>query len=238
MNHWLEELETGFGLTLSARQVEQFERYTDILLEWNARFNLTGFKDKEAIQYWNFLDSLSVIKALEREKTPASLIDVGTGAGFPGIPLKIYYPDAKLTLVESIGKKANFCVHICEQLELSNCLVLPKRAEEVGQDPAHREQYMLAIARAVAAMPVLLEYLLPLTKPGGLVVMQRGVSGEEEAILAEEIMRKLGGDLESIVDVEFPMVNEKRCLVKVRKNARTPAKYPRETGVPLKRPLR
>ena len=142
-------------------------------MEWNQKFNLTAIRDVEGIEIKHFLDSLSVVRALPEGSKPNAMIDIGTGAGFPGIPLKILYPEAKLTLVESIKKKAGFCEQLAEKLELSDVIVSTARAEEIGQDKLHRAQYDLVLARAVAKMPILVEFLLPLATLGGLVVMQK-----------------------------------------------------------------
>ncbi len=165
------------------------------------------------------------------------MIDVGTGAGFPGIVLKIIYPALKLTLVESVGKKANFCSHMAATLELENVEVLAQRAEDVGRDPAHREKYDWAVARAVAAMPVLVEYLLPLTRVGGGVLAQKGESGPAEANAAEKALKLLGGRLRQVIKVELPGVADERYLVVVDKVAATPNGYPRKAGLPAKKPL-
>jgi 16S rRNA (guanine527-N7)-methyltransferase len=162
---------------------------------------------------------------------------VGTGAGFPGIPLNILYPNLKLTLVESVGKKAKFCQHIVEVLNLKNVEVIQARAEEVGQDLKHRENYDWAVARAEANLNVLSEYLLPLVKVSGSVLAQKGESGPAEAQSAENAMKLLGGKLKELIPVNLPGVAEDRYLVVVEKVAGTPSKYPRKPGIPAKQPL-
>jgi 16S rRNA (guanine527-N7)-methyltransferase len=147
-----------FNIHLNGNQVIALSNYEHQLMDWNQKFNLTAIRDSESIRVKHFLDSLSCVLAW-REKPPLSLIDIGTGAGFPGIPLKIIYPAMKLTLVESVGKKVNFCEHIVATLELQNVQVINARAEEVGHDPAHREKYDCAVARAVARLNILAEYL-------------------------------------------------------------------------------
>src|SRR5687768_11003717 len=183
-----------FGLNLSPKQMQMLSTYERELLEWNAKFNLTAIRDVEGIRTKHFLDSFSCTQAW-KANPPASLIDVGTGAGFPGLALKILYPALQLTLVESVGKKADFCRHITETLALENVEVLTARAEEVGQISAHRERYDWAVARAVAAMPVLAEYLLPLVRVGGGMLAQKGESGPAEAQAAEKALKMLGGRL-------------------------------------------
>ena len=225
-----------FGLTLSPRQMAQLAIFERELLEWNQKFNLTAIRDVEGIRSKHFLDSLSCSLAW-KEKIPRRLIDVGTGAGFPGIVLKLLYPALKLTLVESVGKKANFCTHMLQVLELDNVEVLSARAEDVGQNLAHRQKYDWAVARAVAAMPVLAEYLLPLVRVGGGVLAQKGESGPAEVNLAEKALKILGGQMRQLVKIELPGVADVRFLVVIDKVAATPPGYPRKSGVPAKKPL-
>lgn len=225
------------GLQLSREQIAAFKLLEEELLEWNSRFNLTAIRDKEGIETKHFLDSLTCLMALDLSNTPRSLIDIGTGAGFPGIPLKLMLPQMRLTLVESIQKKAGFCTHMVEKLSLRQVQVLPERAEDVGQDPNHRECYDLATARAVAAMPTLVEYLLPLVRIGGLVIMQKGESAQLEALKSEKVIQRLGGKIRVILPVVLPGVADERYLVVLEKVARTSADFPRRTGLPAKQPL-
>ena len=225
-----------FGLALTPRQMSQFAVYERELLAWNEKFNLTAIRDIEGIRAKHFLDSLSCSLAW-KEQVPRRLVDVGTGAGFPGLVLKLIYPSMKLTLVESVGKKANFCLHLVQTLELDGVEVLTARAEDVGRDPAHREKYDWAVARAVAAMPVLAEYLLPLARVGGGMLAQKGESGPAEANTAEKALKLLGGRIRQLVKVELPGVADERYLVVVDKYAATPAGYPRKAGTPAKKPL-
>ena len=225
------------GLQLTPEQLAAFERYKKELIEWNNRFNLTAIRDESAIEIKHFLDSLTCILAFEPGSLPRSLIDVGTGAGFPGIPLKLIYPHMRLTLVESIQKKAGFCQHVVELLGLRQVTVLAERAEEVGQDAKHREAYDVATARAVAPMPTLVEYLLPLVRVGGMVVMQKGENAPAETQQSEKVIARLGGRLRKIIPISLPLVVEDRYLVVLDKVAQTPSTYPRRTGVPAKQPL-
>lgn len=225
-----------FNIQLTPRQVAMLATYEEQLLVWNEKFNLTAIRDVDGIRAKHFLDSLSCSLAW-KEHPPRRLIDVGTGAGFPGLVLKILYPAMKLTLVESVGKKANFCRHIVENLGLENVEVLTARAEEVGRLPIHREKYDWAVARAVAQLPVLSEYLLPLVKVGGAMLAQKGESGPAEAQAAEKALKMLGGNLRQLVHVTLPGVVEERYLVIVNKAAATPATYPRKAGIPGKNPL-
>jgi len=225
-----------FHVHLTGRQVMSLITYEKELMDWNQKFNLTAIRDLESIRTKHFLDSFSCVLAW-KANPPARLIDVGTGAGFPGIPLKILYPNMKLTLVESVGKKAMFCQHIVSALGLEEVDVVHKRAEDLGQNPKHRESYDWAVARAVANLNVLSEYLIPLVKIGGRMLAQKGESGPAEAQSAEKAMKLLGGKMEQLIPVNLPGVVEDRYLVVVEKDAATPPKYPRKPGVPTKQPL-
>ena len=236
MDKLIREAQQLFGISLSPRQVALLMTYERELLEWNEKFNLTAIRDVEGIRTKHFLDSFSAVQAW-KANPPARLIDVGTGAGLPGIALKILYPSMRLTLVESVGKKANFCLHIVKTLALENVEVLAVRAEDAGQMPGHREKYDWAVARAVAAMPVLAEYLLPLVKVGGGMLAQKGESGPAEAQSAEKALKMFGGRLRQLVKVELPGVADERYLVIVDKTAATPPGYPRRAGVPAQKPL-
>jgi 16S rRNA (guanine527-N7)-methyltransferase len=236
MEKLIKEAQLLFGVTLSAKQAAMLACYERELLEWNEKFNLTAIRDVEGIRAKHFLDSISCTLAW-KEQPPRRLIDVGTGAGFPGIVLKILYPPMKLTLVESVGKKANFCKHIVEKLALENVEVLTARAEEIGQLPAHREKYDWAVARAVAAMPILAEYLLPLVKVGGGMLAQKGESGPAETQAAEKALKILGGRVRQLVNITLPGVADERYLISVDKFAATPPAYPRKAGLPAKKPL-
>ncbi len=224
------------GIRLSARQMALFARYEQELLDWNARFNLTAIRDSESIRAKHFLNSLSCVLAW-RDNPPGCLIDVGTGAGFPGYPLKILQPSLSLTLVESVGKKADFCRHVATTLGLEKVDVTQSRAEEVGQSPQYRERFDWAVGRAVANLPILAEYLLPLVRVGGAMLAQKGESGPAEAHASEKAVRLLGGRLRQLIKVDLPGVAEERYLVVIDKIAATPPNYPRRVGVPGKKPL-
>ena len=225
-----------FNVHMTGRQVMSLITYERELLDWNQKFNLTAIRDAESIRTKHFLDSFSCVQAW-KAAPPRRLIDVGTGAGFPGIPLKIIYPSMQLTLVESVGKKAMFCQHIVRVLGLEGVNVIQARAEDVGQRKEHRETYDWAVARAVANLNVLSEYLLPLVKIGGTMLAQKGESGPAEAQSAEKAMKILGGKLKQLIPVNLPGVADDRFLVLVDKVAATPPKYPRNAGMPAKTPL-
>jgi 16S rRNA (guanine527-N7)-methyltransferase len=225
------------GLSLTQRQREAFLLYYQELLSWNARFNLTAITDSEGIQIRHFLDSLSCLLAIRDVQRGQSLIDVGSGAGFPGLPLKIIHPNLRLTLLEATGKKTDFLRHMVERLELRDVTIVHDRAEQLGQAPLHREAYDWVTARAVAAMPTLVEYLLPLCRLGGHCVAQKGEAAAAEVTSAEPAVLLLGGCLNRLVRVELPGLAETRYLVVIDKVARTPDRYPRPPGRPAKRPL-
>lgn len=236
MEKLIREAQEVFNVHITGRHAVALMTYEKELLEWNRKFNLTAIRDSESIRTKHFLDSFSCVLAW-KANPPASLIDVGTGAGFPGIPLKILYPNMRLTLVESVGKKAKFCEHLVGVLGLEHVTVIKARAEVVGQDLAHREQYDWAVARAVANLNILSEYLLPLVKLGGTMLAQKGESGPAEAQSAEKAMKLLGGNLRELIPVNLPGVAEDRYLVLVDKVAATPPRYPRHAGILGKQPL-
>ena len=236
MERLVQQAQSCFGIRLSTNQAAALTVYEQELLEWNGKFNLTAIRDTEGIRTKHFLDSISCALAWKNQP-PRSLVDVGTGAGFPGLVLKILYPGMKLTLVESVGKKAAFCQHMVERLALGEVTVLSLRAEEAGQNPAHREKYDWAVARAVANLPVLAELLLPLVRVGGAMLAQKGESAPAEAQSAEKALKMLGGSLRQLIPVALPGVAEERTLVVVDKVAAAPPAYPRRVGIPAKKPL-
>ena len=236
MEKLIHDAQTLFNVHLTGRQVLALATYEKELMSWNEKFNLTAIRDVEGIRIKHFLDSFSCVLAW-KANPPSRLIDVGTGAGFPGIPLQILYPSRQVTLVESVGKKAMFCQHIVELLKLDGVDVVNSRAEALGQDARHREKYDWAVARAVAQLNVLSEYLLPLVKVGGTMLAQKGESGPAEAQSAEKAMKLLGGKLEQVIPLNLPGVVEDRYLVLVDKVHATPPKYPRKPGHPAKEPL-
>ena len=236
MEKLIHDAQALFNVHITGRQVISLITYEKELIEWNQKFNLTAIRDVESIRVKHFLDSFSCALAWQGNP-PHSLIDVGTGAGFPGLALKILYPNMKLTLVESVGKKAIFCQHIVSVLGLEHVNVIQARAEDLGQNPQHREKYDWAIARAVANLSVLSEYLLPLVERNGMMLAQKGESGPAEAQSAEHVMKLLGGKLKQLIPIHLPGVADDRYLVLVDKVAATPHHYPRKPGIPAKTPL-
>ena len=228
------------GLDLTKEQLSLFEHYAIELTSWNQKINLTTIIDPYDILIKHFLDSLACMLAIRTANQPTRdlrIVDVGTGAGFPSLPLKIAYPQLHVTLVESVGKKCDFLRHIVDKFGLDDVNVLHERAEVLGGNPRHRNSYDWGLARAVAQMPALLEYLLPMVKVGCHCIALKGGNGIEEARQSSQALTILGGRVLQMLPVELPGVVETRYLVVVRKVAPTPEKYPRSPGVPTKRPL-
>ena len=233
----------SLGLTLTDQQLATFQVYYQELVGWNKKFNLTAITEYDQVQVRHFVDSLSCLLAMPRplcsaEGHPLRCIDVGSGAGFPGLPLKIYCSHLELVLLEATAKKVGFLEHVIRHLDLANVQALWGRAEEVAHNPAHREMYDLVVARAVADLAVLAEYTLPLCRPGGRIVAQKGGSAQEEAQSATHAFSLLGGRLRKVIPVELQGLAEDRHLVVIDKVARTPERYPRRPGIPSKRPLK
>jgi 16S rRNA (guanine527-N7)-methyltransferase len=231
----------ALNLRLTEGQLAAFQAYYEELVAWNVKFNLTAITEYEQVQIRHFLDSLSCLLAEETRRAlnrpDARIIDVGAGAGFPGIPIKLVCPAVRLTLLEATGKKVTFLEHVVQRLELHRVSAIHARAEELAHDPAHREGYDLALARAVAELPVVVEYALPFCKVGGWVVAQKGEAGAAEAWGAETSIKLLGGELRRVQHVELPGLPEDRSLVVIEKVGPTPSSYPRRPGMPSKRPL-
>jgi 16S rRNA (guanine527-N7)-methyltransferase len=224
------------GVELTSSQIEAFMIYENLLLKWNGKFNLTTITDPNEIHIKHFLDSLTLLKIIQKNGE-FSLIDIGTGAGFPGIPLKIILPEMALTLVESSHKKAEFCKVVVEELKLSNTSVLTARVEELGKDSVYREQYDWAVARAVADLSVLSEYLLPLVKIGGKAIAMKSANSEDEIKRVRHALEIMGGEIIEKIKVDLPEDFGERTLIVINKIAATPAAYPRRTGIPVKRPI-
>jgi len=228
------------GLELTSSQAKQFELYYQELLEWNKRINLTSITDYEEVQIKHFLDSTTVILALAREemnKPDLSIIDIGTGAGFPGLPLKIVLDKSRLVLLDSIAKKAAFLCHISQKLELTNVEVVTGRAEAIAHLPLYRQQFDLAVSRAVGSLSTLVELALPFCRIAGKFVAQKKGEIGQEIDRAGKAINVLGGKLSQVRNIEFEELSDDRCLVIIDKICATPEEYPRRPGVPKRRPL-
>jgi 16S rRNA (guanine527-N7)-methyltransferase len=234
LNELLIKGASEFGAKLTNPQVDAFLRYKDILKEWNEKMNLTAIEEDKDVIIKHFLDSLSIIPDLKSGKQ--KIIDVGTGAGFPGIPLKIIFDQAEVTLFDSLEKRVRFLTEVVSLLNLTGIRAVHGRAEDFGVKPEYREQFDIAVARAVASLPVLLEYCLPFVKPGGLFIAMKG-SNTEEMAASQKALELLGGEIDSVREIILPFSDMKRNIIRVRKLRQTPTKYPRKAGKPSKEPL-
>ena len=236
-----EVLEAGvrrLGIPLTSRQIEQFRQYHRELLAWNQRVNLTAVTEWAQVQRVHFQDSLTVSWALSAPVcAQGCLIDVGAGAGFPGLPLKIAYPALRVTLVESVGKKARFLEHLVESLGLSDVTIYAERAETLAHRAEVRDGYDVAVSRALGSLSVALELTLPFCRMGGVAVVQKKGSIGGELDRSRSALQALGGRLREIQPVLVEGLQDDRVLVVVEKTASTPGGYPRRTGMPRKRPL-
>ena len=231
-----EELENAakqIEIELTKKQIEKFYNYMNLLLEWNEKINLTAIIEPREVILKHFVDSLTIAKYIkENEK----LIDVGTGAGFPGIPLSIVKENTDIVLLDSLNKRINFLEEIKQNLKLENITTIHGRAEEFGKNKKERETYDIATSRAVAPLNILLEYLLPLVKVGGKAICMKG-SNIEEIENAKNALEILGGKIEKIEEITLPNSDIKRNIIIVKKIKNTPSKYPRKPGTPSKEPI-
>lgn len=227
---------TEYGLNLTEDQISAFNKYYELLYEWNKKINLTAITEPKDVAIKHMVDSLSCFKAdLFKENT--SLIDVGTGAGFPGLPLKIFYPSLKLTLLDSLNKRVKFLQLVVDELGLKDVEVIHARSEEAARNKKYREKFDLATARAVARLPIICEYCLPFVKDGGTFIALKGRQYEEEATQAQKAIKILGGEIADIMPVKLPEIDDKRAVIYIKKIKSTPKTYPRKAGTPERNPI-
>ena len=235
MNKCFKEKITDKCPELIEEMKQQFEDYMHLLLEWNEKINLTAITEEDEIILKHFIDSLTISKYIEKEKT---IVDVGTGAGFPGIPLRIARKDLKVTLVDSLNKRILFLNEVIQKLGLKEIETLHYRAEEFGQNKKYRESFDVATSRAVANLSTLVEYLLPLVKVGGICVCMKGSEIKEELENSKKAIEILGGEIQEVEEFYLPGTDIKRSIVIVKKISSTPKKYPRKPGTPAKEPIK
>ncbi len=223
-----------FEEEIDDNKIQKFYDYMNLLVEWNKKINLTAITEEKDIILKHFVDSLTVLKYIKDNK---NIVDVGTGAGFPGIPLAIMNDSLKITLVDSLNKRINFLNEVCSKIKLKNTKAIHSRAEELGRDNNYRESYDIAISRAVSNLTVLAEYLLPLVKVGGKIICMKGPDIEEELKQAKSAIDILGGKFERCDNFCLPKSDISRNIIIINKIKETPKKYPRKAGTPVKTPL-
>lgn len=234
----LREQVEAFDIELTETQIQQFYRYFELLTEWNSVMNLTAITKMEEVVTKHFVDSLSIVKIVpEFGKKPCSLIDVGTGAGFPGIPLKIAFPKVKVVLLDSLNKRIKFLNEVISQLELTEITAIHGRAEDWGRDKQYREKFDYCVSRAVANLSTLSEYCIPFVKVGGSFIPYKSGKVEEEMLTAKKAVQILGGEVVQEEEFILPKADASRILVKIDKKKTLSSKYPRKAGTPSKEPL-
>ncbi|SKA14209.1 16S rRNA m(7)G-527 methyltransferase [Pilibacter termitis] len=225
------------GIELTEKQQRQFEDYFHLLVEWNEKMNLTAITEESEVYLKHFVDSLEPLLRHFVENKPIRLVDVGAGAGFPSVPMKILAPNIQLTIVDSLNKRITFLTELAKKLELEQVQFVHARAEDFGQDKKFREQFDLVVARAVARMSVLSELCLPLAKKGGKFIALKASKSEEELQEAKKAIATLGGKLGKIEQYNLATTNEQRTIIEIEKRKETPNKYPRKAGLPNKKPI-
>lgn len=234
-NKKMEELAKEVNIEFSVEQLEKFYRYKELLLEWNEKMNLTAITDPEEIILKHFIDSLTILKEI---KDNEKVVDVGTGAGFPGIPLSIMNETIKITLVDSLNKRLIFLQNVIDELKLENVKIVHSRAEDFGKNKNYRETFDIAVSRAVANLSTLVEYLIPLIKVNAKCICMKASEADEEIENAKNAIKVLGGAINSIDRFNLPKSDIGRTIIIILKENSTPSKYPRKAGIPSKEPIR
>ena len=226
------------GLVLNDQQIAQFERYYQLLVEWNEKMNLTAITQREEVYLKHFYDCLMALWNMPLDNYALQLCDVGAGAGFPSIPLKIAHPELQVTIVDSLQKRLTFIDHLAQELGLEGVSCVHGRAEDVGQNPAYRGQFDIVTARAVASLNVLAEYCLPLVKIGGQFLALKAQKSDQELEEARAAIRILGAKLIKVTEDQLPVEAADRRYILIQKTKETPNKYPRKAGKPAKNPIK
>lgn len=233
----MKEAANEVGLELTEVQYDQFIKYMRLLQEWNEKINLTAITEDEEVIKKHFIDCIKAFKS-DAIKNARNIIDVGTGAGFPGVPLSIMNPTLKITLVDSLNKRLIFLQEVVKELNLKNIEIVHARAEEFGQNKNYREKFDIATSRAVANLATLSEYLVPLVKIGGKIISMKASNAKEEINDAQKAIEVLGGKIEKIEEFDLPESDIGRTIIIIDKNKCTPAIYPRKAGTPAKEPIK
>lgn len=231
----MKENEKYLKISFSVEQLEQFFVYMNLLIEWNEKMNLTAIVEPNEIILKHFIDSITILKEIDNN---SKIIDVGTGAGFPGVPLSIMNPTLKITLADSLNKRLIFLQEVINQLGLRNIEIIHARAEELGQSKKYREDFDVATSRAVANLSTLSEYLIPLVKKGGKIISMKAGGAQEEIETAKKAIKILGGRIERIEEFKLPQTEIDRTIILIKKEECTPNKYPRKAGIPNKDPIK
>ena len=226
----------ALGIVLTDTQKQQFDKFYELLVEWNKVMNLTGITEYEEVNEKHFVDSVSLVKAIDVSKID-TVIDIGTGAGFPGIPLKIAFPHLKVVLLDSLNKRINFLNTVIDELELTDIKTIHGRAEDYAKQAEYRERFDLCVSRAVANLSTLSEYCIPYVKVGGLFIPYKSGEIDEEVLQAKKAIHILGGKLEEVIKFQLPDTEIHRSFVKINKTQGTAKRYPRKAGLPTKEPL-
>lgn len=237
MKDLLKQACSDLGIKLNEEQIEKFMSYKKLLLEWNEKVNLTSITDEREIILKHFVDCLSITTVYDI-KADTKVIDVGTGAGFPGIPLKIVYPDIKLTLLDSLNKRILFLQDLNIKLEFKNVDCIHSRAEDSGQNKLYREKYDLCASRAVADLSVLAEYCLPFVSIGGSFISFKGAEIEDELNQSKTAIKKLGGEIQNVEIIKIPFSDITHSIITIKKLRQTPSQYPRKAGTISKQPIK